>query len=179
MLIDWLHGDLHHWAIFCCTVASLGLIGAFWVALAAAGGKGVFAFLNGSRTPTVIVVNPGGQYVQQKERSRRNFGRYWLLFAAIFSGGPMLTLLIMGANAAAWYVVDWLGRNWWVFPVVGVLALMGVAFALLIRRSAADDREKRAQLAALPTYAPARVVAAEPAVGWTLDPSTPQWSERG
>jgi hypothetical protein len=177
MLIDWLSGDLHHWAIFCCTVATLGLVGAFWVALAAAGGKGIFAFLNGSRQPTVIVVN-GGTYVPPPVKRHWGFARIWLLCAAIFSGGPMLTLLIMGVNAAAWYVFDWIGSHWWLLPIVAVLLLTVGAFVYLARRAAADDRQERTQLAALPAYTPAPAVSAEPVVGWSLPADAPQWSDR-
>jgi hypothetical protein len=177
MLIDWLSGDLHHWAIFCCTVATLGLIGAFWVALAAAGGKGIFAFLNGSRAPTVIVVN-GGTYVPPPVKRHWGFVRIWLLCAAIFSGGPMLTLLIMGVNAAAWYVLDWIGAHWVLFLILGLLALIVGAVAMLIRRDAHTISQERTQLAALPAHVPAPAVAAEPLVGWSLDPNAPQWSDR-
>lgn len=177
MLIDWLHGDLHHWAIFCCTVATLGLVGAFWVALAAAGGKGVFAFLNGNRAPTVIVVN-GGTYTPPSVRKTWGFARVYCLCAAIFSGGPMLTLLILGANHAAWYAVDWIGANLWVLALPAVAFLLVAAFVWLIRRDAATERQDRAQLADLPASVPAPTVTAQPAVGWSLDPSAQQWSER-
>jgi hypothetical protein len=177
MLIDWLSGDLHHWSIFCCTVATLGLFGAFWVALAAAGGKGIFAFLNANRAPTVIVVN-GGTYVPPPVKRRWGFGRIYLLCAAIFSGGPMLTLLLMGINHAAWYVLEWLGAHWWLLPIAAVLLLTVGATLFLARRAAADDRQERTQLAALPAHVPAPAVVAEPVVGWSMPALDHNWNER-
>lgn len=173
MLIDWLHGNLHHWAIFCCTVATLGLVGAFWVALAAAGGKGVFAFLNGSRQPTVIVVN-GGTYTPPPMRKAWGFGRIYCLCAAIFSGGPMLTLLILGANHAAWYAVDWLSVNWWVLLIVSVAVLLVGAFWWLIRHDRQREADQWSELRALPA------VVETPAVApiWTAPSMDTNWAER-
>lgn len=177
MLLDWLHGDLHHWTIFCCVVASLGLVGAFIAATAATTGKGLFAFLNGSRTPTVIVVNAGGQYVQQPAKKRWSFGRYWLLFAAIFSGGPMLTLLIMGVTDLFWTVVGWVGANLWVLLILAVAGVFVGGIAWLLRQERARDRETLAQLAALPETVAAPAVTAQPNVGWSLNYEG-QWDQR-
>ena len=168
--------SLHGWAIFCCTVASLGLIGALFAALAFTSGKGVFAFLNGSRAPTVIVVNGGGQYVQPPAKRGWGFGRFYGLFAAIFSGGPMLTLLVMGVVHLFWSSVAWTVAHWWVLPVVLVAALVVGVFWLLIRRDATSERQERAQLAALPAHAPAPPVAAQPI--WTAPELERNWSER-
>lgn len=178
MLLDWLHGDLYHWTIFCCVVASLGLVGAFIAATAATTGKGVFAFLNGSRTPTVIVVNAGGQYIQQPAKKRWSFGRYWLLFAAIFSGGPMLTLLIMGVTDLFWTVVGWIGANLWVLAIATVGAALVAAFAWLIRSDRLRDRQTHAQIAALPETVAAPIVTAQPVVGWSMPSDVGQWDQR-
>ena len=178
MLIDWLHGDLHHWAIFCCLIASLGLIGAGFCSIGICFGKGALGFLNGSgRQPTVIVVNGSGQYVQQPQRRTWGLGRTYLLFAAIFSGGPMLTLLIMGANHAAWYVIDWLGRNWWVPVVVLVLALVVGAFAWLICRDARTVAQERARFAALTQKKSAPASPAQPL--WEMPAIDGHWSNKG
>ncbi len=135
MLLDWLHGSLHHWAIFCCTIATLGLIGAAFASVGICFGKGALGFLNGSgRQPTVIVVNGSGQYLAPPHKRTWGLGRTYLLFAAIFSGGPMLTLLIMAVVSLFWATVAWLQTNW-VLPV-GVLLIalvVGAVWLLIVR----------------------------------------------
>ncbi len=183
MLLDWLHGDLHHWAIFCCTVATLGLVGAAFASVGICFGKGALGFLNGSgRQPTVIVVNGSGQYVQQPQKRTWGLGRTYALFAAIFSGGPMLTLLIMGANHAAWVVVDWIGDNPWALALPALLFLVVGASWWLIGHDRKRERDERAELHALPTFVQSgpdelNVTTWEAAPIWSAPVLDQNWSE--
>ena len=156
MLLDYLHGGLHNWAVFCCTVATLGLIGAGILSVGICFGKGALGFLNGSgRQPQVIIVHEGGRYQPQPQKRTWGLGRTYLLFAAIFSGGPMLTLLLMAANSAAQAGVDWVAANWWVLLVVPVAVLLVGAFWWVIKH----DREQEPEPYGLPAVVEPQPVA--------------------
>ncbi len=87
--------------------------------------------------------------------------RWFLTFAAFLVGPWALLMVALTGTHYTLMMFSWLGRNWWLPLIIGVLGIVVLAFALLIRRDAHSDRQERAQLAALPQSAPMPAVALE------------------